>query len=305
MMGGCYPSLVGCPVRFAADRWVIGQWMFGWSQNYHAAMLTRLDNQPILSDRNRANLRGKPGDRETSELRVSPVERYRLERIMGQKHKILWSVGATLLAIPLALMMAERVAPAADHLDPPTRTDPAMDATPDVPADIADVYAWYTNTSVIVVMTFAGPQATSQPAVYDRDVLYTINISNGPTKFIPTIPIKFRFGQDSARGANQYGVQVTGLPGVTGGTITGPVETDLTRDGVTVRAGLFDDPFFFDLQGFRTSRSTGTLSFSSTRNFFAGQNLTAVVIEIPKDRIANGSNPIGIWGTTARFGGQL
>lgn len=224
---------------------------------------------------------------------------------MKRKREILWSGGATLLAIPLALLMAQQFAPAADHLDPPPRTDPAMDATPDIPADIADVYAWHTPTSVIVALTFAGPQATSVPASYDRDVLYTINIANGPNKFVPTIPIKIRFGQDSARGSNQFGVQVTGLPGVAGGTITGPVETNLTRDGVTLRAGLFDDPFFFDLQGFRTSRSTGTLSFSPTRNFFANQNLTAIVIEIPRDRIANGTNPIGIWGTTARFGGQL
>ncbi len=213
--------------------------------------------------------------------------------------------GATLFAIPLAILAVQQGAPAADHLDPPARTDPAMDATPDVPADIADVYTWSTGTSMVVVLTFAGPQATTLPAKYDRDVLYTINISNGSAKFVPTFPIKIRFGQDSAAGANQFGVQVTGLPGVAGGTIVGPVETNLVKDGVTVRAGLFDDPFFFDLQGFRTTVSSGTLSFDKNRNFFAGQNLTAVVIEIPKDRIANGANPVGVWATSARFGGQL
>ena len=224
---------------------------------------------------------------------------------MRKSLKQLLAGGAVLLAIPVAIITAGQMAPAADHLDPPTRTDPAMDTTPDRPADIADVYAWHTPTSVVVVMTFAGPQPTTAPATYDRDVLYTLNISNGTSKTVPTIPITFRFGQDAAAGPNNFGVQVSGLPGVAGGTITGPVETNLVKDGVTVRAGLFDDPFFFDLQGFRTTRSTGTLSFDSTRNFFAGQNLTAVVIEIPRDRIANGTNPIGVWGTTARFGGQL
>ena len=72
-----------------------------------------------------------------------------------------------------------------------------------------------------------------------------------------------------------------------------------------MRAGLFDDPFFFDLQGFRETTSTGTLSFDNTRDFFAGQNVSAVVIEIPTSRIANGTNPVDIWATTARFGGQL
>lgn len=189
---------------------------------------------------------------------------------------------------------------AADHLDPPARTDPAMDSTPDRAADIADVYAWHTDTSVIVAMTFAGPQATDQPATYDPDVLYSINISNSSPRTTTDIPIRFRFGTGAM---DQFGVSVTGLPGVTG-AIEGSVETALEKDGVKVWAGLFDDPFVFDLQGFRDTLNTGALSFDSERDFFAGQNLTAVVIEIPRDRIDAGA-PVDIWGATARFGGQL
>ncbi|CAM3195018.1 DUF4331 domain-containing protein [Sphingomonas antarctica] len=208
-----------------------------------------------------------------------------------------------MLAVSAALFMPNDFLRAADHLDPPTRTDAAFDTTPDKPADIADVYAWHTATSLIIAMTFAGPQAKTAPATYDRDVLYTINISNASPRTTPTFPITVRFGADPSA-PNQFGVQFTGLPGVTG-TITGPVETTLVKDGVTVRAGLFDDPFFFDLQGFRTTSSTGTFAFDKNRDFFAGQNDTAIVIEIPRSRIENGTNRIGIWGTTARFGGQL
>ncbi|MEO6387238.1 MAG: DUF4331 family protein [Croceibacterium sp.] len=189
---------------------------------------------------------------------------------------------------------------AADHLDPPSRTDPAMDSTPDRPADIADIYAWHTSTSVILALTFSGPQATTLPATYDRDVLYGINISNAGATTDTEIPIRIKFGQD---GANQYGVDVSGIPGVTG-DITGPVETIITKDGVKVRAGLYDDPFFFDLQGFRNTLATGNLAFNPNRDFFAGQNLTAVVIEIPRDRIEAGSR-LDIWASTARLGGQL
>lgn len=191
---------------------------------------------------------------------------------------------------------------AADHLDPPGRTDPAVDPTADRNADIADVYAWHTDTSVIIAMTFSGPQATNLPANYDRDVLYTVNISNGGARTDAEFPVRVRFGPGT--GPNEFGVQVTGLPGVTG-AIVGPVESNLTKDGVTVRAGLFDDPFFFDLVGFRQTVTTGTLAFNNQRDFFAGQNLTAIVMEIPRSRIANGTNPVDIWGTTARFGGQL
>lgn len=218
--------------------------------------------------------------------------------------RVVFAVGAVLVAAPIALLLPARIAPAADHLDPPTRTDPAFDTTPDTPADIADVYAWYTPTKVIIAVTFAGPQAALAPAIYDRDVLYTLNIGNGIPKSTPTYRINFRFGADTSSGTPQYGVEVTGLPGVTG-ALVGPVENDLTKDGVIVRAGLFDDPFFFDLLGFRASRSTGVLSFDKNRDFFDGQNDTAVVIEIPRDRLVNGSNPLGIWATTARIGGQL
>jgi len=191
---------------------------------------------------------------------------------------------------------------AADHLDPPSRTDPAQDSTPDRAADIADLYAWHTDTDLNLVLTFAGPQATTAPATYDPDVLYTINLSNSAPRTTPDIPIQVRFGSGS--GANEFGVQVSGLPGVTG-AIEGAVETVLDRDGVRVRAGLFDDPFFFDLQGFRETATTGTLSFNPNRDFFAGQNLTAVVITIPRNRIENGTNLVDVWATTARFGGQL
>jgi len=214
------------------------------------------------------------------------------------------AAGGVLIAVPIALMLPERLAPAADHLDPPTRTDPAVDTTPDKPADIADIYAWYTDTKLIIALDFAGPQSTTLPATYDRDVLYTLNIGNGIPKSTATTSINFRFGVDTSSGTPQYGIELNGLPGVTG-ALVGPVETDLVQDGVTVRAGLFDDPFFFDSQGLKTSRSTGVLSFDKNRNFFAGQNLTSVVFEIPRDRIANGTNPIGIWATSARFGGQL
>lgn len=212
--------------------------------------------------------------------------------------------GAVALAATFAVVGPERLGIAADHLDPPQRTDPSMDSTPDRPADIADIYAWHTDTSLNLALTFAGPQPTNRPATYDRDVLYKINISNSSPRTNTDIPIRIRFGQDPAM-ANQNGVQVLGIPGTGADGVFGPVETNLNQDGVTVRAGLFDDPFFFDLQGFRQTRDTGELSFDSTRDFFAGQNLTAVVIQIPRDRIAAAGETVDVWTETLRFGGQL
>lgn len=220
---------------------------------------------------------------------------------MNLRHALPAGAGLLLALSAGAMYVTGAGLTAADHLDPPGRTNPANDTTPDTAADIADVFAWHTATDVNLVLTFAGPRAANLPAVYDPDVLYTINVSNAGSRTSPEFPIEVRFGRGSG---NSFGVQVKGLPGVTG-AIEGPVETDLVKDGVRVRAGLFDDPFFFDLQGFRDTVSTGRLSFNNQRDFFAGQNDTAIVISIPRDRIENGTNLVDVWATTARFGGQL
>ena len=195
--------------------------------------------------------------------------------------------------------LSHREIGAADHLDAPTRTDPAFDPAPDRPADIADIYAWHTATDVIVALTFAGPNPAGQGGTYDRDVLYEINISNDGIPETTEVPIRIRFGFDG----NRPGVQVTGLPG--GASVQGPVEETLAVNGMFVRAGLFDDPFYFDLQGFRETRSMGTLRFNNQRDFFAGQNDTGVVIQIPRALIQPVPRLIHVWSAASRFGGNL
>jgi hypothetical protein len=229
-------------------------------------------------------------------------------------------LGAVLLAGPaagvmaLALLVPGAANRAADHLDPPTRTDPALDPVPDLPADIADIFTWHSDDTVKVIVTFGGPSSVTQPASfggpssvtqpasYDRDVLYKILVSTAAPTDTPEVVIRARFGR--GQGANEWGVRIEGVPGVTG-AIEGPVETTLVKDGVRARAGLFDEPFFFDLQGFRETRSMGAIRFVNTRNFFDGNNDTAIVLEIPRDRFAGASTPLGFWTTTSRIGGQI
>ncbi len=221
---------------------------------------------------------------------------------MNKSSKRLFAVASAALALSGAVLWPGHGILAADHLDPPARTDILFDSTPDKPADIADVFAWHTATTTVFVVTFAGPVATTLPAFYDRDVLYKINISNTDATTTPNIPITVKFGKGA--NANQFGVQISGIPGVNG-AIVGPVDSTLVKDGVTARAGLFDEPFFFDLQGFKDTVATGHLAFNNKRNFFAGQNDTAIVIEIPSDRLNNAGHVLNIWATTARFGGQI
>jgi hypothetical protein len=206
---------------------------------------------------------------------------------------------ALFLAAAAGTLATQRGVFAADHIDPPTRTDPAVDPVPDEAGDLADVYAFFDATHVVLAVTFGGPAATHKPAFYDRDILYNLHVSNDGDPAQAEIPIKIRFGFDGPHA----GVQITGLPN--GITIAGPVESNLELGGITARAGLFDDPFFFDAQGLRESRTMGVLRFNNQRSFFANANITAVVIKIPRTMIQNGNRLVHVWSDTARFGGQL
>lgn len=221
---------------------------------------------------------------------------------MHKKVLFVAGIGAVTLAAASALMLPGASNRAADHFDPPARTDPAVDTTPDLPADIADVYAWHSGDNLNLSVTFAGPNVNTAPAFYDRDVLYKVLISTAAPDDTPEIVIRVRFGRGT--GPNEFGVRYEGLPGVSG-TIEGPVETTLVKDGVQTRAGLFDDPFTFDLVGFREVRPTGQVRFLNTRDFFDRQNDTGFVISIPKNRIGSGNGVIRVWSTTGRIGGQI
>lgn len=220
---------------------------------------------------------------------------------MNAKMKWIGGIGALSLAAAGAVLLPGANNRAADHLDPPTRTDPSVARALDLPGDIADVFAWHGPGTVRFALTFAGPNNPNAPAFYDRDMLYKILISTAPPDDTPEVTIRVRFGQGTR--PNEHGVRFEGVPGVPGGVIEGPVETELTSNGVRARAGLHDDPFFFDSRGLRESRTTGQIRFVNTRDFFAAQNDTAFVIEIPREQFGNGV--IKVWSTSSRFGGQL
>ena len=206
-----------------------------------------------------------------------------------------------------AVLTHDRVA-AADHLDPPSRTDIRFDTTPDLPADIADIYAWTSPTALNLVFTFAGPVTGARGGFYDPNVRYFIHISNAGRTDDDEYTIQAQFGP--GQGGN--GVRFDGLPGVQGPIIT-PVERIATApNGVKVFAGVRSDPFFFDVLGFRETNSTGTLAIRNTRDFFRNQNDTSLAVQVPIGIVGRDTNGDGridnrfdIWVQTFRKGGQL
>lgn len=207
-------------------------------------------------------------------------------------------VMVTGLSLGAGSMAFHHRAKAADHLDPPART---TGEGADIASDIADIFLWNDASTVKIIMTTAGPQVPGVPPTYDKDVLYQLHISNTGDPTTSQFTISIRYGKDAS---GNWGVQFTGIPG-SSGPVSGPVQTELT-DGAVVKAeaGLFTDPFFFDLEGFNDTKSTGILSIRNNRNFFAGKNDTSFVIEFPRSAIASGTNPINVWGETGRITGS-
>lgn len=202
------------------------------------------------------------------------------------------SLTTATLIIPTIILLT-----GADHAEAPdTISDPA--------ADIADVYVWHDTAANTLTMacTFSGLQSpsTTQGGNYSDDVLYTFHIDRTGNA-VSDIDIDVRFGHTDSMSA---GVQVRNMPGA-GGTISGAVETVLSGSNSSkVFAGLRDDPFFFDLDGFHDTLATASLQFDSSRDSFAGTNVTAIVLEMPLTTVTDSGahTALKVWVTTARKG---
>lgn len=197
---------------------------------------------------------------------------------------------------------------AADHLDPPGRTDFRVDPTPDPAADIADIYAWTTPTHLNLVYTFAGPNDSRSGGLYDPNVRYRIHLSNGGRTDDDEYTILAQFGP----GQGGMGIKFDGLPGVAGPLVTPVEQITAAPNGVRVYAGLRVDPFFFDVLGFRETNASGNLAIRNDRNFFANTNDTLFAVQIPigiVGRDGNGDgridNRMDIWVDAFRKGGQM
>jgi hypothetical protein len=247
---------------------------------------------------------------------------------MNRRRKYATGVGLALLVVS-ALPMGGQPVDAADHRDAPgTMADPF--------ADLNDLYAWHTeNDTIVVVLTFNGllNPDTAPEDIYSEaelpNVLYTVHIDNDsvplanpgawdnqdPETFDSEIDIHVRFGQN---GNGEWGVQVLNLPGADA-EVVGPVDMDLDGNGGHVYAGVIDDPFFFDLDGFLTTlanldddtldteadigfRSLDPTFRGDTTDSFAGLNTMAVVLEFDAATAVakNPDNFIQVWATSGR-----
>lgn len=194
-------------------------------------------------------------------------------------------------ALALAFGLVATPGRAADHLDAPGLTPPGGDTR----LDLTDVYAFQSpgNAGNTVLVMGVNPLAgVLNDGTFHPGASYEFKVdSNGDAKEDHTYRITF----SALRGSTEQSVTLRRIPAKGGGgsvLASGATNQDISiTGGGTLRAGVFDDPFFFDLNGFLA------LDFCSPgTNFFTGLNISAIVLELPSSWL--GPDNVGVWAQT-------
>lgn len=192
-------------------------------------------------------------------------------------------------AIALSLVVTfTSPALAADHLDSPS-------VQADHSVDINDLYAFQSpsnSNNIVLVMTVNPLAGVLSGTAFNPRAVYEFGIDlDADAK--PDYAYRFYFSSPR-RGSQRFVVvDISGRPGGAGRTGS----ASRLRGGGQVTAGIFDDPFFFDLAGFNNG-----LQFTGT-DFFAGANVSAIVLEVPRGNIP--ANNISVSARTVIRGRQF
>jgi Domain of unknown function (DUF4331) len=191
---------------------------------------------------------------------------------------------------------------AADHADAPAVTGNAN--------DITDVYAFQgsdTNNLVFVVneQGLLSPTASAS-ATFNENVMTEINIDNNGDKVEDLViqAIKrggkmYFFGPVAPGTAGTSStVKVASPAGSVDISAYGSAPITATSNGMKFFAGPRDDPFFFDLNKFKSILAGTSTGFSNPgTDSFAGTNVLATIVEVPKSMLGN-SATINVWAET-------
>jgi Domain of unknown function (DUF4331) len=219
------------------------------------------------------------------------------------------------VALVLAAFVGRQAGPstaqAADHLDAPGLTPPGGS----IQSDITDLYAFRApnpaNTVLVLNVNGVLPGnftfGRGIPGVGNtKGILYNFNIDNNGDA-ITDVNLRVRFGQPADDGSQPFEVRRNGklLISMDEGRSTafGAAPNIVTEGDVKAFAGRRDDPFFFDLAAFlghNVGDPTATRSFcdSGKTDFFAGRNVSSIVLELPSSMLTGDSSSIGVWAST-------
>ena len=198
------------------------------------------------------------------------------------------TLGLTVIALIVGL--AAFPAGAADHLDAPGLTPPGGDTR----LDINDVYAFQSpanSSNTVLIMTVNPLAGILNNGTFHPGASYDLMIdTDGDAK--EDMMYRVTFSAPDASLAQDVRLRLVGAGAGSGVLAAGQTGQDISVDGGgTLRAGVFDDPFFFDLLGFLS------LNFCNPgTNFFTGLNTSAIVLEVPSASL--GPSNIGVWART-------
>lgn len=215
------------------------------------------------------------------------------------------------LAIGLALFAsaASTMIPrlhAADHKDSPAvERDPAT--------DIADVYAFRRADNLVIAMTVQNLTVSGTGTdLFNTRARYQFFVDNTNDNILAAnATVTVTFSGTAPQTFKVEGLSSIPITGVTSGFSNAASPAITTSGAIKVFAGPRDDPFYFDLAGFREflagtyTPAAGLRSASGglPRNAFAGLNVGAIVIELPITALTGQANAntgtIRAWGATS------
>ena len=195
---------------------------------------------------------------------------------------------------------------AADHIDAPAVTGSGSTS---LGTDITDLYAFQSpadNSKMVFVIGTQGllsPAATTS-ASFPANTLYELNIDNTGDN-VEDLVIQCLVQNGSIRA---YGPVAAGMPGLTSTIKSDAVMTEAMvtakgsnaiigtgSNGVRVFAGPRDDPFFFDIARYAEIIAGTATSFRTPgMDSFAGTNIMAIAVEVPKSLLGSSDN-ISVW----------
>ncbi len=204
-------------------------------------------------------------------------------------------IAVSIATLGSALFAGAGIVSAADHGDAPL-------AKANAPLDINDVYAFPgAGNNYVFVVTVNPLTMPGDTPSFDGSGLYQIKVDNdgdavadvsynvdfNASSGTQTVAVKKATGSDAASLDNS------------GDTIIdGDTDDVIAFGGRKLFAGLSDDPFFFDLNAFRAG-----LAFRSPgNNFFAGLNVSSIVLEVPKSDFEGSGTEAGVWAVTSKGG---
>ncbi len=206
------------------------------------------------------------------------------------------SLASALMILSLGLTP---VVSGADHLDSPLVAGKGA-------ADITDLYVFSGsggNGTVFVLGVNPGAGALpNSGTTFGSKINYSIKVdTDGDAK--ADIKYEYNFSKPNTMGVQEYDLTRNGQ--WIGSGLTG---TDSTLiGGGKSTAGLYDDPFFFDLDAFKGAvlgaDNGRTFCDSGTVDFFLGLNISAIVLRVPNSALGGNGQPIGVYASTENASG--